>query len=86
MTQLIFMSNVLSDQEVSVEAKVQAMKKSRKPQNVVEFRAFLGLVNFSAKFIPNRVTISKTAIISFKYQFALNVILWSWSWMFITVI
>ena len=60
MTQLIFMGHVLSAQGVSIEeAKVQAVKNARKPENAAEVRSFLGLVNFSAKFIPNLATISE---------------------------
>ena len=60
MTQLVFMGHVLSDQGVSIEdAKVQAVKNDRKLENAAEVRSFLGLVNFSAKFIPNLATISE---------------------------
>ena len=60
MTQLVFMGHVLSALGVSIEeAKVQAVKNARKPENAAEVRSFLGLVNVSAKFIPNLATISE---------------------------
>jgi len=34
-------------------ARVEAIKEAREPQSASEVRSFLGLVNFSARYIPN---------------------------------
>ena len=34
-------------------AKVQAIQKAPAPTNITELRAFLGLVNYNHKFLPN---------------------------------
>ena len=39
--------------------KVQAIQKARPPQNEKEARSFVGLVQYSAKFIPNLATIGR---------------------------
>ena len=41
------------------DEKVQAIQNARPPQNEKEARSFIGLVQYSAKFIPNLATIGK---------------------------
>ena len=38
------------------ESKVEAVVNVREPESVAEVRSFMGLVNFSTKFIPNLPT------------------------------
>ena len=38
------------------EAKVQAIKEAATPSNITELRAFLGIVNYYSKFLPNLAT------------------------------
>ena len=57
MSKLIFMGHVLSGKGVSIaEDKVKAVKGARAPKDQTEVRSFLGLVNYSARFIPNLAT------------------------------
>lgn len=39
--------------------KVKAVVEAREPESVSEVRSFLGLVNYSGKFIPNLATLSE---------------------------
>ncbi len=39
--------------------KVEAVKNARRPETPSEVRSFLGLVNFSARLIPNLATTSE---------------------------
>lgn len=56
-SELTFMGHVLSGRGVSIaEEKVKAVKEARAPQTATEVRSFLGLVNYSARFIPNMAT------------------------------
>ena len=41
------------------ESRVEAVVDARQPQNAEEVRSFLGLVNFSARFIPNLASIAE---------------------------
>ena len=43
----------------TTESKVEAVVKAREPETAAEVRRFMGLVNFSAKFIPNLATIAE---------------------------
>ena len=39
------------------EDKVEAIKSVPKPENATQVRAFLGMINYDGKFIPNVTTI-----------------------------
>jgi len=57
MPQLEFMGNLLSTRGIlPTESKVEAVVNAREPGSVAEVRSFMGLVNFSAKFISNLAT------------------------------
>jgi hypothetical protein len=59
MAHLEFMGHVLSEHGVGpTEAKFRAVAETREPRNVGEVRSFLGLVNFTACFIPDLATVS----------------------------
>ena len=54
MPQLEFMGYLLTACGIGpTESKVEAVVNAREPKTVAEVRSFMGLVNFSAKFIPN---------------------------------
>ena len=55
MPQLEFMGYLLSTRGLGqTESTVEAVDNAREPaESVAEVRRFMGLVNFSAKFIPN---------------------------------
>ena len=56
---LEFMGHVLSEHGVGpTEAKVRAVAEAREPRNAGEVRSFLGLVNLTARFIPDLATVS----------------------------
>ena len=58
--QLLFMGHVLSSRGVGVAAdKMKAVVKAREPETVLEVRSFLGIVNYSGRFIPDLVTLSE---------------------------
>ena len=60
MPKLTFMGLVLSQQWVGpTEEKVKAMNEAREPQTVSEVKSFLGLVNFNARFMPDRATVAE---------------------------
>ena len=60
MTQLEFMGHLISDRGIGpTKTRVEAVEKAREPQSASEVRSFLGLVNFSARFIPNLATITE---------------------------
>ncbi|XP_052809097.1 uncharacterized protein K02A2.6-like [Mya arenaria] len=60
MTHVDFMGMVLSDHGVGLhESKVKAVLESRQPKTVSEVKSFLGLVNFSGRFIPNLASIAE---------------------------
>ena len=42
-----------------IPAKVEAVVNTREPESVAEVRSFMGLVNFSAKFIPNLAAVAE---------------------------
>lgn len=37
--------------------KIEAIRKAPRPSNVTELKAFLGLLNFYSKFLPNTATV-----------------------------
>ena len=54
------MGSLLSNKGIgSTESRVEAVVTAREPQNAGEVRSFLGLVNFSARFIPNLASIAE---------------------------
>ena len=60
MPQLEFMGYLLSTRGIGpTESKVEAVVNAREPASVAEVKSFMGLVNFSAKFIPNLATVSE---------------------------
>ena len=60
MSQLTFMGHVLSSRGVGVATdKVRAVVEAREPESVSEVRSFLGLVNYSGRFIPDLATLSE---------------------------
>ena len=53
-SKLSFMAYLLSNQGIGrTESGVEAVVDARELQNAEEVRSFLGLVNFSARFIPS---------------------------------
>ena len=59
MSQVVFMGHVLSGRGVGPsDVKVKAVVEAREPKTSAEVRSFLGLVNYSARFIPDLATIS----------------------------
>ena len=59
MSYLEFMGHVLSARGISpADVKVKAVVEAREPKNAAEVRSFLGLVNFTARFIPDLSTVS----------------------------
>jgi hypothetical protein len=60
MPKLTFMGLLLSNRGIGpTEEKVRAVVEAREPQNVTEVKSFLGLVNFSARFIPDLATVAE---------------------------
>ena len=59
MSHLEFMGHVLSARGIGpADVKVKAVFHAREPKNAGEVRSFLGLVNFTARFIPDLATVS----------------------------
>jgi len=59
MSHLVFMSHVLSARGIGpADVKVKAVVDTREPTNAAEVRSFLGLVNFTAHFIPDLAAVS----------------------------
>jgi transposase InsO family protein len=56
-SELVFDGHKLSDKGVNpTSEKVKAVAEAREPENISELRSFLGLVNYSARYIPNFAT------------------------------
>ena len=54
-----FMGHILSGKGVGLSSeKVEAIQKARRPESTSEIRSFLGLVNFSGRFIPDLATLA----------------------------
>ena len=54
------MGHVLSSRGIGVAAdKVKAVVEAREPESVSEVRSFLGLVNYSGRFISDLATLSE---------------------------
>ena len=59
MSHLEFMGHLLSAHGICrADVKVQAVAEAREPKNAAEVRSFPGLVNFTARFIPDFLTVS----------------------------
>ena len=59
MPKIEFMGHVLSSRGVGpADVKMKAAVKAKEPQTTTEVRSFLGLVNYSARYIPDLATIS----------------------------
>ena len=59
MSLLIFMGHVLSARGIGpTEVKVEAANQARKPKNATEVKSFLGLVNYSGRFLPDLAAVS----------------------------
>ena len=60
MTELTFMGYLLSGRGIGpTNSKVEAVKNARRPETASEMRSFIGLGNFSARFIPDLATTSE---------------------------
>ena len=60
MSKLVFLGHVLSSKGIGpTEEKVKAIREACEPQSAQEVRSLLGLVNFSAKFIPDLASIAE---------------------------
>ena len=60
MSVLVFMGHVLSEKRIgSEDVKAEAVPNARMPKPASEVRSFLGLVNYSGRFISNLATIAK---------------------------
>ena len=60
MSKLTFRGYLLSNQGIGpTESRVEAVIDAREPQNAEGVRSFLGLVNLSARFIPNLASIAE---------------------------
>ena len=61
MPQIEFMGHILSEHGIGVaESKVTATRDARRPQIVSEVKSFMGLVNFTIRFIPNLATLGES--------------------------
>ena len=55
--QVEYLGHVIDDQGLHpTEEKVKAIKDAPRPKNVSELRAFLGIINYYGKFLPNLST------------------------------
>ena len=60
LTKVSFYGYVFSQHGIGIEEeKTRAVKEARKPTNASEVRSFLGLVNYSGRFIPQLATLSE---------------------------
>ena len=60
MNKLVFMGILLTDKGIGpTEERVKALAQAREPENVAEVRSFLGLANYSSRFIPQFATLSE---------------------------
>ena len=56
----MFMGMLLSEKGIGpTEERVKAILTAREPENVSEVRSFLGLANYSSRFIPHFATLSE---------------------------
>jgi hypothetical protein len=60
MDRLVFMGMLLSEKGIGpTEERVATITKAREPETMAEVRSFLGLVNFSSRFIPQCATFAE---------------------------
>lgn len=60
MERITFMGHVLSHRGIEpTEGRIKAMKNAKQPTSAAEVKSFLGLVNFSARYIPNLATLTE---------------------------
>ena len=53
-TQVEYLGHIISEQGISPsETKVQAIRDAPEPTNVTELKAFLGLLKYYGRFLPN---------------------------------
>lgn len=58
--EITFMGHTLTRNGVQpTNDRIKALKEAGKPKNAAEVRSFLGLVNFSARYIPNLATVAE---------------------------
>ena len=56
---LVFMGILLSEKGIGpTEERVRALQETREPETVSEVRSFLGLANYSSRFIPHFATLT----------------------------
>ena len=59
LSEITFMGILISEKGIGPTAeRIKALAEAREPETASEVRSFLGLVNFSARFIPNLATMS----------------------------
>ena len=57
---LVFMGILLSEKGIGpTEERVRALQETREPETVSEVRSFLGLANYSSRFIPHFATLTE---------------------------
>ena len=57
---LVFMGILLSEKGIGpTEERVRALQETREPETVGEVRSFLGLANYSSRFIPHFATLTE---------------------------
>ena len=60
MSKLVFMGIMLSEKGIGpTEERVRALVEAKEPENQSEVRSFLGLANYSARFIPQFSTLTE---------------------------
>ena len=60
MNKLVFMGMLLSEKGIGpTEERVRAILEAREPENITELRSFLGLANYSSRFIPHFATLTE---------------------------
>ena len=69
-----YLGHKISDKELQpTEGKIRAIVEAPAPQNVSELKAFLGMLNYYAKFLPN--ISSRLAPL---YKLLQKAVTWSW--------
>ena len=74
-SQIKFFGHVLSAEGISPDpAMVQALREAERPVNAEEVRSFLGIANYSARFIRNFSTLAAPL-----RELTRSNVEWSWS-------